>query len=239
MYVAIGSRNFYLAQDQLKRLAKYERELKKIIDQESFVRADNDRQLYTGLSDISKKVASQIANTRYDFQATLAFSDLVFQRVHELREERVEGWTRTGYFLERTFRPCVRTCQSALNYQRDVSQGVQEAASLLGAGLGLLLEEESVQRANENRAILGRLQSIAETSSEMVARQSRLHLTLELIALVPIVYYATQILEHAEHEGMSLWIKVIIVFVVFMVIRLAGWGLELATRLAARLRGTS
>ncbi|MDZ3835938.1 MAG: DUF3422 family protein [Rhodospirillales bacterium] len=236
MYVAIGSRNFYRAQEQLKSLKNYERELKEVVKQESFVEAKRDKLAYQVLSRVSREAANLVAETRYDFLATLAFSDLVFQRIHELREERVEGWTRIGYFLERTFRPCVRTCQSALGYQRDVSQQCQEAASLLGAGLELLLEEESVQRANENRAVLGKLQSIAENSSQFLEKQKRLGFTIEIIALVPIVYYTTQLLDHAEHEGRSVLVKIIILFVVFGLVRFAGWGVDAVSRYVARLR---
>jgi hypothetical protein len=243
MYVAIGSRNFYLAQEQLKCLKSFEHELKEVVKQESFVEAQRDKLAYQTLSRVSREVANLVAETRYHFQATLAFSDLVSQRIHELREERVEGWTRIGYFLERTFRPCVRTCQSALGYQRDVSQQCQEAASLLGAGLGLLLEEDTVKRADESRSILVSLEDIARSSSTAIEQQRKrkeeqryLRTTVEIIALVPITYYAAQIMEHIVFGHTLFWaIAAAFILLLLFWVQFTGRGRALIKRLTARL----
>ena len=243
MYVALGGRNFYKAQEQLKTFAQHERDLKNIVDEESFVRAENDRELYKHLSAVSKKVASLIAETRYDFQATLAFSELVSQRIRELREERLEGWTRIGYFLDRTFRPCVRTCESALRYQIAVSQGIQEAASLLGAGLNLLIEEDSVTRAEENKKILSQLHVIAESSAKLLKQQHKreerqrdLRSRIELIALLPIMYYLSQILYHTINNISTPWAISISLAAAFLFwILITRMGRACANKLTARL----
>ena len=97
---------------------------------------------YRRLSALSQVTATDIAATRYRFYASRAYADVVWERVGQLQEEKVLGWSRIGYFLDRTFRPAVQTCEAALNFQNAISQGIQQAAELLGAGVSIDLEFE-------------------------------------------------------------------------------------------------
>ncbi|MFO1155734.1 MAG: DUF3422 family protein [Rhodospirillales bacterium] len=215
MYVTLGSQNFYAAQEQLSYFNTQEESIKNILEGERDVAPNSDRSLYKNLVEISKSVAAKVSQTGYSFRAAIAYSDLVWQRVHELREQRVEGWTRIGYFLERTFRPCVRTYESALRYQVTISQGIQEATSLLGTGLSLQLEEEAVARSEQSTNILEQLKNMGEISSKVLHQQQERERNqqdfrhkIEIIALIPIVYYVSQIFQHILSGDLIWWVAI-------------------------------
>jgi uncharacterized membrane-anchored protein len=113
-YVFMALLGLDSARDQLRTSRRRQNELSVILSRESNTRRDQ-QQIYEQLSALSKLIARDIASTRYRFYASRAYADLVWERVDQLREEKVAGWGRIGYFLDRSFRPAVRTCEAALN----------------------------------------------------------------------------------------------------------------------------
>lgn len=96
-------------------------------------------QTYKELEDIAKNVSTIISSTQFKFNASMAYAELVWQGIKELRETRVEGWSRIGYFLERNFRPAIRTCASAISCQNIISENVGQAAQLLESKVDLII----------------------------------------------------------------------------------------------------
>jgi Protein of unknown function (DUF3422) len=140
-YVFMALLGLDSARDQLRTSRRRQNELSVILSRQSNTRRDQ-QQVYEQLSALSKLIARDIASTRYRFYASRAYADLVWERVDQLREEKVAGWGRIGYFLDRSFRPAVRTCEAALNFQNAISQSIEQAAELLGTGVGIDLELE-------------------------------------------------------------------------------------------------
>jgi uncharacterized membrane-anchored protein len=122
-------------------LRQHQNDLSLMLSRTSDSKSDK-QQIYEQLSVLSRSTAKDIASTRYRFYASRAYADLVWERVEQLREQKVAGWSRIGYFLERSFRPAVQTCESALNFQNGILQSIEQAVELLGAGVSIDLELE-------------------------------------------------------------------------------------------------
>ena len=116
-------------------------------------------------------------NLRDVYQRSVSYAEIVWRRVFELREQQVLDWTRIGYLLERRLRPCIRICEDALRSQNAVSREIQEATSLLEAGLSLNIQEQ------DRKFMIG----------------------VQLIAFIPIAYYLSYIIEKFT-QGNRSWI---------------------------------
>lgn len=211
LYSTIAMRNFNSARIQLAELRKNEVILRDIVS--TFNNLPNLHNLfdyqncYKKISEMAIDIANIIATSRYSFQAVVAYSELVKQRVNEFREERVEGWTRISYFLERRFYPGVRTCEAALRSQIAVSQEIQGIANLLEAGLSLKLQQQEGERTRRSQEILTQQKDIFSKVSEIIGIQNKREIEeskfkkmIEYISIVPITYYLCSIFEHMFTE---------------------------------------
>jgi Protein of unknown function (DUF3422) len=140
-YVFMALLGLSSARTQLRTLRTHQNELSSILSRKPESKKDQ-RGIYERLSELSQFIGQDIASTRYRFFASRAYADIVWERVEQLREQKVTGWSRIGYFLDRTFRPAIQTCDAALNFQNAISQSIEQAAGLLGAGVSIDLELE-------------------------------------------------------------------------------------------------
>jgi Protein of unknown function (DUF3422) len=140
-YVFMALLGLDSARSQLRKLRQHQNDLSLMLSKTSDSKRDK-QQIYEKLSVLSRSTAKDVASTRYRFYASRAYADLVWERVEQLREQKVAGWSRIGYFLERSFRPAVQTCESALNFQNGILQSIEQAVELLGAGVSIDLELE-------------------------------------------------------------------------------------------------
>lgn len=229
LYVALGIRNYDNAQKQLNDLASQDKKLSQIVfdrsretqSDEDFD-ADVDRNNYKKIIDIAKDVSKIVSETRYRFEETLAYSELVSRRIYELREQRLEGWTRIGFFMERNYTPCVKTCETALRYQAALSQRIQEQASLLSAGLHFHVAEKSKE--------------ILEQQHKNEQSERKFRITIEIIAMTAIIYYGSYVMDKVFFDREPSWIissSIVIVFIcVFLFTRR---GKSLSERLSKAL----
>lgn len=163
LYSTIALRNFADAREQLEQLRASERAIKNMLSDLSGTNIDQRH--YDSIANTAKTVAENISMYRHDFQATVAYSELVRQRINELREQRIEGWARISYFLEKRLYPGVRTCESVLQSQITVSQQIQGVANLLAARLSLQLQNQ----------------------------EHRFNRSIQFLAIFPITYYTSTI----------------------------------------------
>lgn len=140
-YVFMSLLGLESARTQLRKLRKNQNDLSEMLSRSSYSKSDK-QQIYEQLSVLSRSTAQDVASTRYRFYASRAYADLVWERVEQLREQRIAGWSRIGYFLERSFRPAVQTCESAINFQNGILQSIEQAVELLGDGVSIDLELE-------------------------------------------------------------------------------------------------
>lgn len=141
-------------------LARMERQLADIVSRTAVTSTnlggadDNDHKLLDELTGLAAESVALASRSRYRFSATAAYADLVEDRLQELREGRIEGWQRIGVFLERRFRPAIKTCAASLRRQDELAQGIAQASNMLRTRVDVKLEEQNgaLLRAMEERS---------------------------------------------------------------------------------------
>ena len=146
---------------------------------------ETDRQLLLGLLQIAAQVEGLVGGNDYRLSATMAYHALVRARVGELREQRIEGLSTLGEFLDRRLSPAVATCQSVAARQDALSVRVARTANLLRTRVEIAIEDQ-------NRNLLQSMDRRAQL-------QLRLQETVEGLSVVAITYYATSLIEHMSH----------------------------------------
>ncbi len=121
------------------------------------------------------------SRSRYRFSATAAYADLVEDRIEELREGRIEGYQRIGVFLDRRFRPAIKTCAASLRRQDELAQGIAQASNMLRTRVDVKLEEQ-------NGALLRAME-------ERSRAQLRIQQAVEGLSVFAISYYLLAILK--------------------------------------------
>ncbi|QJE72547.1 DUF3422 domain-containing protein [Aerophototrophica crusticola] len=137
--------------------------------------AAEEHRLLDELTRLAAEAEALSSRCRYRFSATAAYAELVEQRIGGLREERIKGLQRLGSFLERRFRPAVRTCEAVARRQEDLADGIARAS-------GLLRTRVDVHRAEQNAEILKSLE-------ERTAAQVRIQEAVEGLSVFAIAYY--------------------------------------------------
>jgi uncharacterized membrane-anchored protein len=115
---------------------------------------EDDHDLLDQLTRIAAEAAALSARSRYRFSATAAYAQLVERRLSELREDRIDGLSRVGAFLERRFHPATRTCDSCVRRMDVLSASIDQAADMLRTRVDVNLEAQnsSLLRAMESRS---------------------------------------------------------------------------------------
>ena len=125
----------------------------------------------------SERLVTQCA---YRFSATAAYGRLVSDRLHDLRESRLEDFQPIAEFLDRRFEPALRTCASVAERQESLSRRIARTADLARTRVDVSLQKQ-------NRALLASMERRARV-------QLRLQETVEGLSVVAISYYALGIL---------------------------------------------
>ena len=141
-------------------LARMERQLADIVSRTAVASTniagadDNDHKLLDELTGLAAESVALASRSRYRFSATAAYADLVEDRIEELREGRIEGYQRIGVFLDRRFRPAIKTCAASLRRQDELAQGIAQASNMLRTRVDVKLEEQNgaLLRAMEERS---------------------------------------------------------------------------------------
>ncbi len=163
-------------------LARMERQLADIVSRTAVDGADdNDHKLLDELTGLAAESVALASRSRYRFSATAAYADLVEDRLEELREGRIEGWQRIGVFLDRRFRPAIKTCAASLRRQDELAQGIAQASNMLRTRVDVKLEEQNGEllRAMEERS----------------RAQLRIQQAVEGLSVFAISYYLLAILK--------------------------------------------
>jgi len=164
------------------QLARMERQLADIVSRTAIDGADdNDHKLLDELTGLAAESVALASRSRYRFSATAAYADLVEDRLGELREGRIEGYQRIGVFLERRFRPAIKTCAAALRRQDELAQGIAQASNMLRTRVDVKLEEQ-------NGALLRAMESRSRA-------QLRIQQAVEGLSVFAITYYLLALLK--------------------------------------------
>lgn len=114
------------------------------------------------------------------FSASRAYEKLVLARIHELREERIEGIPTIAEFMERRFTPAMETCRSNWSRLEQFTTRVARAVDLLRTRVSL------AQEGNTMRLLKG-MDRTART-------QLRLQHAVEGLSVAAISYYVLSVM---------------------------------------------
>lgn len=179
-----------VAQALSSKLNIDEQQLVKLSELNATSQGSNARLLLSEIALLSARLVSQAAKSRQRFEATKAYSELVFERLSELRETHMQGSQRIGVFIERRFKPSVRYCLATWLRLEQLSKSVAHLSDLLQARVQVEIEEQ-------NAEILGSLNSRADTQIKIqraVEGLSLIGITYYLLSLVSMIYSALHVL---------------------------------------------
>jgi uncharacterized membrane-anchored protein len=165
-------------------LTLLEDQLDKIIVQvdEGEHSSESSKTMLERLSAISSSLNSLRASMRYRISASIAYYDLVIQRLNSLQEEKSgDTQTLTGFVRSR-LDPAISTIQSVDRRQRELSSEISNALSLLRTRIDVEL----------NQANKASLQAMSKSHSQ----QLRISKTVEGLSIVAISYYAVGLIAY-------------------------------------------
>ncbi len=180
-YKSIAMLTLPIARSIFSDLEGINRELSRTV--EAMAKVDNNhKETLQQLQKLSSQIALLDTNSAFRFSATRAYERLVHDRTNILREGRVLGRQLFVEFMTRRFDPAMRTCHAAHEALQNASDRADKAADLLSTRV-------SVTTAEQNRALLHKMDRRAE-------QQARLQETVEGISVVAISYYAVSLLTY-------------------------------------------
>lgn len=164
-----------LAQDAFVQGAKFDSRLRSIVDELGSGASKQDI-LLDRIARLSADIIDFSGKSRERFSATAAYADLVFARLEEIREERLDGHQRLGVFIDRRFRPAVRFCHQA-------DKKIESCAARTSRASDLLRTSVQVELEQQNALLL-------ESMEMRVSLQVKLQEAVEGLSIVAISYYA-------------------------------------------------
>jgi uncharacterized membrane-anchored protein len=134
-----------------------------------------ERTLLAELTALAAEVESLAAQTASRFDASVAYYQVVRQRLEQLRQQRIQGLQTLTEFLDARLAPGVATCQAVAQRQQHLAERAARMTALLRARVELELQEQ-------NRSLLDSMDRRAKL-------QLRLQETVEGLSVVAISYY--------------------------------------------------
>jgi uncharacterized membrane-anchored protein len=172
----------------------YDRQLTALADRHSSVESRKHRSLLEDITHLSAHIISDASKARHRFGATAAYAKIVEDRIGELREERLQGFQRYGVFIDRRFRPAVRTCATT-------ASRLDHLATAAGHLIEILQTRIQVAVQDQNTMQLELLAKRAET-------QLKIQRSVEGLSAIAIGYYLTGLvktcIDALEHGGIHL-----------------------------------
>ena len=160
----------------------------------------DEKETLAELTNLSAQVELLKAKSMNRFRATEAYSEIMSDRLSELRESKIEGCLSFGGFLLRRSTPAFHTCKAAKERILDLSLRVSRATELLRTRIDVQLEEHN--------------QLLLKSVDHRASLQNRLQLTIEWFSVFAISVYLLQlgkfVLEAINENGANLNISLII-----------------------------
>jgi uncharacterized membrane-anchored protein len=127
----------------------------------------------------TSELEALVARSSFRISATMAYEDIVSQRIDVLRETRFEGRQTFAEFMMRRFQPAMRTVRSSKARMDAMADRATRAGHLLRTRV-------DVERSAQNQALL-------ESMDKRADLQLRLQRTVEGLSVVAISYYAVSL----------------------------------------------
>ncbi|HCG80438.1 MULTISPECIES: DUF3422 family protein [Thalassolituus] len=143
----------------------------------------DERELLQELSHLAAEVERHRSDTNFRFSASVAYHDLVRDRIKQLQEVPMDGVQSLQEFLERRLTPGIKTCNSVRDRLEDLSRRIHRTTSLLRTRVDLSIQEQN--------------QHLLSSMNRRSQLQLRLQQTVEGLSVVAIGYYLLSLLEIA------------------------------------------
>ncbi|RUM24169.1 DUF3422 family protein [Rhizobium vallis] len=172
-------------------LGEYDAQLLQLTNRNLSTPANQHKQLLDEITVLSSHIISATAETRNRFGATAAYAKIVEERIALLRETHVPGFQRFGTFVERRFKPAIRTCEATVSRLEHLSRATMHLLDLLQTRIQVEIE---FQNATQIQAMADR-----------AATQVKIQRAVEGFSIIAISYYLMSLLklvhETADHAG--------------------------------------
>jgi len=173
-YLALIS--FPLAQDAQQEL----RSLNLALDEKIAALDSKDGQqaneaMLADIQTLLQRAAVLKTQTSFRFAATRAYHAILQKRLAEIREDRLDGFSRLATFLGRRIQPAIDLCAATERQQLGLDERLTQAAQILRTRVELGL-------AHQNQDLLAQLKSSADV-------QIQLQKSVEGFSVVAISYY--------------------------------------------------
>src|SRR5574337_123157 len=197
-YRMLAMLGFVPAKSVMRSLQGMESQLQNLMTQVADSHTDNGQgsgeKILHQLLSLAAQVQQHSTDHTFRFDASRAYFALVNKRTRELREERIQGYQRLGYFLDRRLGPAMQTMEAVRGRLETLSDHIDRAASLIRTRVDLGLQRKSSH--------------LLRSMNRRSAQQLRLQQTVEGLSLVAISYYSLGIVMHlataAAEFGISL-----------------------------------
>ncbi len=180
-----------LAQKLTPFLTERERELARIAAALSAPSGADEQALLERLTGLAAEIETTKTETSFRFDAAAAYYGLVRARIHELREDRIEGLQTFEEFTERRLAPAMNTCAAVSDRQESLSARMSRATQLLSTRV-------DIQRQTQNRALL-------QSMNNRARLQLRLQETVEGLSTAAITYYVVGLIGYGA-EALTRWL---------------------------------
>jgi len=174
-YRMMASLALPLAKQMSTQLRDYELELGELSERNTDDGEQSSRPLLAAISALSARLERSGARSRLRFSATEAYSRIVFNRLDELREERLGDRPRLGTFILRRFRPTVHYCAAINQRQEHLAESVARLNDLLRTRAQVEIEAQNTE--------------ILQSLNERTSSQLKIQKAVEGLSIIVISYY--------------------------------------------------
>lgn len=146
----------------------------------------DDEALLEELTALAANVERLVAANYRRLSASRAYFDLMFKRLKDLQEEKVEKLPSIGGVLTRRLEPARTTCESVSRWLDQLSQRVSHASDLLRARIDVRHERQN--------------QELLTAMNKRFQLQLRLQQAAELLSVAIFTYYSVNLVAYVVEE---------------------------------------
>ncbi len=164
-----------LAQKLMPGLDATEHELESVSARLADADSHDEQQLLDRLTKLSAECQHRHLTSSYRFAAADAYYNIVQQRIHDLREERIPGLQTRDEFTARRLKPAVNTYRAVSKRQASLLEQIARATKLLSTRIDIARQQQN--------------QSLLASMNRRASMQLRLQATVEGLSVAAMTYY--------------------------------------------------
>ncbi len=160
-----------------EKIAEFEAELLEIINAQA-IETDNiqDQDALNALLKLASKIENLVTKDCNRYDATKAYAQIVYKRLDELNEQRIQGAQRLSNFLRRRFIPAMNTCVATSVRLEKLERRITRTASLMRTKIDVEVQQQNCL--------------LLDSMNKRSITQIKLQQTVETLSIFAISYYA-------------------------------------------------